>query len=273
MAACDRLVFFSRMWLTFCLFPSTRREGRRGGGLLSHFLCAVAEPPPLDAPPGTKPTRFLTFTKLGSGYTMEKLREKNRQLRPHMRKVDTSRDDWPCGMGPNIMLAMPGYKEKPDVWIEPEKSILVEVQAAQITRSEKFAVGYTLRFPRVRRFREDKEWWQCDTTYNVIETAGAATGGNLASGTIEAHHFDVEQKQRKKGGVAASRATVPLTLKKIDVSHVQKKYVGMTRRRWGGRRTIGWGRSNQVWRLLFPDQKSSKTCILSSIFKRKRPSG
>ena len=224
--------------------PFLPSEGRRGG-ILSHFLCAVAEPPPPDAPEGTKPTRFLTFTKLGSGYSLKELKEKNDRLKPHLRKVDTTRADWPCGLGPNIMLAMPGFKEKPDVWIEPEKSCIVEVTAAQITPSTKFPVGYTLRFPRVRRFREDKAWYECDTTHTVKTTATTSVGGNLGSGTLEPHHFDGEQKARKRGGVAAPRATVPSTLKKIDVSHVQAKYVAWRDLVPGRREMTGEGGSQR----------------------------
>ena len=32
---------------------------------------------------------------------------------------------------------MPGYKERPDVWIEPEDSIIVQVKAAEICPTEK----------------------------------------------------------------------------------------------------------------------------------------
>jgi DNA ligase-4 len=37
---------------------------------------------------------------------------------------------------------MPGFKEKPDVWIDPPNSIVVQVKAAEIVVSQQF--GTTL---------------------------------------------------------------------------------------------------------------------------------
>ena len=53
------------------------------------------------------------------------------------------------------------FKEKPDVWIEPSKSKIVQIKAAEITQSEKYKCGFTLRFPRVESIREDKSWYDC----------------------------------------------------------------------------------------------------------------
>ena len=68
---------------------------------------------------------------------------------------------------------MPGYKEKPDVWIEPENSIVFQVRASEFQTSDqyvsqqpadinytkhtiRYSVGFTLRFPRVMGARADK---------------------------------------------------------------------------------------------------------------------
>ena len=65
----------------------------------------------------------------------------------------------PCIQSPPVFrLAMRGYKMKPDLWIRPEDSIVIEVKAAEISPSNSYAVNYTLRFPRVVRVREDKNW-------------------------------------------------------------------------------------------------------------------
>ena len=48
----------------------------------------------------------------------------------------------------------------PDVWITP--SIVIEAGADEISRSDKHTVGYALRFPRLIRFRPDKD--STDTT-------------------------------------------------------------------------------------------------------------
>ena len=48
------------------------------------------------------------------------------------------------------------FREKPDIYIEPEKSFIVQLKAAEITSSENFATRCTLRFARIDCFREDK---------------------------------------------------------------------------------------------------------------------
>jgi len=48
--------------------------------------------------------------------------------------------------------------EKPDVWIKPSDSVVLSVKAASVAASESFRAGYTLRFPRFKRLRLDKDW-------------------------------------------------------------------------------------------------------------------
>lgn len=40
-------------------------------------------------------------------------------------------------------------------------SKILQVKAAQLVPSEKYKVGYTLRFPRVVKIRLDKDWNEC----------------------------------------------------------------------------------------------------------------
>ena len=41
--------------------------------------------------------------------------------------------------------------------------LLSQIKAAEIIDSDKFRTGFTLRFPRVEKFRDDKEWYDCLT--------------------------------------------------------------------------------------------------------------
>ncbi|XP_050681911.1 DNA ligase 4-like isoform X1 [Leptidea sinapis] len=47
-------------------------------------------------------------------------------------------------------------KEKPDFWILPQHSIVLEVRATELVRSSGTGTEYTLRFPRVTNIRADK---------------------------------------------------------------------------------------------------------------------
>ncbi|XP_015777194.1 PREDICTED: DNA ligase 4-like [Acropora digitifera] len=119
--------------------------------MISHFMCAVAVSSSI---PGQHPSVFHSFCKVGTGYTMNELHELDQLLHPHWRPFDTKRP-------PETVILAPGYKEKPDVWIEPTKSKIVQVKAAEIITSDKFKTGVTLRFPRVEAIRKDKMWYEC----------------------------------------------------------------------------------------------------------------
>jgi DNA ligase-4 len=48
--------------------------------------------------------------------------------------------------------------ERPDVWIRPDESVVLEVKAASIAITDQFRVNMTLRFPRFKKLRGDKDW-------------------------------------------------------------------------------------------------------------------
>ncbi|MCH7676568.1 DNA ligase, partial [candidate division KSB1 bacterium] len=52
-----------------------------------------------------------------------------------------------------------------DVWFEPE--VVVEVLAAEITKSPHHTCGLALRFPRFLHFRDDKKAEQATTSKEV----------------------------------------------------------------------------------------------------------
>eukprot|EP00817_Percolomonadidae_sp_ATCC50343_P004214 CAMPEP_0117418382 /NCGR_PEP_ID=MMETSP0758-20121206/177_1 /TAXON_ID=63605 /ORGANISM="Percolomonas cosmopolitus, Strain AE-1 (ATCC 50343)" /LENGTH=207 /DNA_ID=CAMNT_0005198857 /DNA_START=447 /DNA_END=1068 /DNA_ORIENTATION=- len=61
---------------------------------------------------------------------------------------------------------IPQSGEIPDLYIEPQHSRVLEVKAYQITETEKFKMGYTLRFPRVKAIRYDKA---LDDVFTITE--------------------------------------------------------------------------------------------------------
>ncbi|XP_054479774.1 DNA ligase 4 [Anoplopoma fimbria] len=159
-------------------------KGRRGG-MMSHFLCAVAEAPK----PGEKPSVFHTLCRIGSGYTMKELYELGLKLAKHWNIY--RKNDPPA----SILCGT----EKPEVYIEPCNSVIIQVRAAEIVGSDMYKTNCTLRFPRIEKIRDDKEWHQCMTLAELEQFRGKASG-KLASRHL---HIDGNEPQKKKRKMAA----------------------------------------------------------------------
>lgn len=154
-------------------------KGRRGG-MMSHFLCAVAEAPN----PGEKPSVFHTLCRIGSGYTMKELYDLGLKLAKHW-KVYRKNDP------PSSILC---GTEKPEVYIEPCNSVIIQVKAAEIVTSDMYKTRCTLRFPRIEKIRDDKDWHQCMTLAELDQFRNKASG-KLASRHV---HIDSNELQKKK---------------------------------------------------------------------------
>ncbi|KAJ3584327.1 hypothetical protein NHX12_014823 [Muraenolepis orangiensis] len=174
-------------------------KGRRGG-MMSHFLCAVAEAPP----PGERPAVFHTLCRIGSGYTMKELYELGLKLAKHW-KVYRKSDP------PAAVLC---GAERPEVYIEPQHSVIVQVKAAEIVGSDMYKTNCTLRFPRIEKIREDKEWHQCMTLSELDQYR------HRASGKLASRHLRIdndqdddgqpEKKKKRKAAAAKPKRVVGL---------------------------------------------------------------
>ena len=99
----------------------------RGGGRVSHFLLGLRDG-----------SSFLSLARVGSGYSAAELAGLVSQ----------------CKEGRNLKAKV--SKEVPEVWYDPEFSPVLQVKAAEIIFSSAMASGWTIRFPRVEKVREDK---------------------------------------------------------------------------------------------------------------------
>ncbi|RPA92763.1 ATP-dependent DNA ligase [Choiromyces venosus 120613-1] len=123
------------------------------GGILSSYLCGLR----VDGnhlKPGENPMKFRSFCKVGGGFTANDYSKV-----AHM--TDSQWVPWDPKKPPNeyIEIVSNGRGvDQPDVWIRPDKSIVLEVKAASIIPTDEFRAGKSLRFPRFRRIREDKDW-------------------------------------------------------------------------------------------------------------------
>ncbi|XP_017292785.1 DNA ligase 4 isoform X2 [Kryptolebias marmoratus] len=182
-------------------------KGRRGG-MMSHFLCAVAEAPK----PGEKPSVFHSLCRIGSGYTMKELYDLGLKLAKHWKVY--RKNDPPA----SILCGT----EKPEVYIEPSDSVIIQVKAAEIVGSDMYKANCTLRFPRIERIRDDKEWHQCMTLAELEQFRGRASG-KLASRHVRVNGDEPQGKKRKLPAKPKKVIGIVDHFKPQDLSGVSKE--------------------------------------------------
>ncbi|KLT43549.1 ATP-dependent DNA ligase [Cutaneotrichosporon oleaginosum] len=139
----------------------------KGGrtGKISSLLLGLRVPQEDDG--SGKLPQFETFAKVGSGMSYEDYESKHKQdWKPFDRKNPP----------PWMKVSAIGFDDKPDVYIEPDKSFVMEVKASEIVASATgYGCGYTLRFPRCRfifwdrssrdqpasEAHRDRDMWNC----------------------------------------------------------------------------------------------------------------
>ncbi|CAF2980443.1 unnamed protein product [Rotaria sp. Silwood2] len=182
---------------------------RLRAGILSHFLCcAVVKQEDATTSTQCKPDvhdyLYYTFCKIGSGYTHKELLDFNNRFANKWKP-------WTKKTAPSYILCT---HEKPDVWIEPNDSCIVQVKATEFMASDKYKCGFTLRFPRLEKFREDKAWYEC-VTYQELIDLRERNAGKLASRFME-HELNDDFDLNDDG-----QRTITLT-KKLQVKSRQQ---------------------------------------------------
>ncbi|KAF5865704.1 DNA ligase (ATP) [Aspergillus alliaceus] len=127
-------------------------SGRRGGGL-SSFLCGLRADDAHFSQGGTA-TKCYSFCKVGGGFTAADYAK----IRHH---TEGKWHEWKPKKPPTTYIELAGgdaQHERPDMWIKPEDSVVLCVKAASVAVSDQFRIGLTLRFPRFKKLRMDKDW-------------------------------------------------------------------------------------------------------------------
>lgn len=57
---------------------------------------------------------------------------------------------------------------RPDLWIEPNKSVILQIRATDLVPSSAFALVKSLHFPRVEMWRNDKLWNECLSLHDYM---------------------------------------------------------------------------------------------------------
>ena len=103
---------------------------------------------------GTNFMKCVSFFKVGGGF-----RAPDYALIREITKGKWTK--WDRAHPPTDFIVLGGgdkQYERPDVWIRPCDSIVVEAKAASVAASDQFGTGFTLRFPRFKKLRDDKNW-------------------------------------------------------------------------------------------------------------------
>ncbi|KAI0343258.1 DNA ligase 4 [Trametopsis cervina] len=132
--------------------------GRRAGGV-STLICAVREDRRREDTDDDE-IKYSSFVRIGTGFTFADyiwIRQKPWKT-------------WdPKKPPPFYLTSRRGQDDKGDVYLEPEHSFIIKVKAAEITASDLYHLGYTMRFPRATQIRDDLNIADCMTATAIFE--------------------------------------------------------------------------------------------------------
>lgn len=174
-------------------------SGKRGGAL-SSFLCGLRVDKTFARKDDWNPMKFRSFFKVGGGFTAADYAN----IRHH---TDGKWMDWDSKNPPTQYVELGGgplQYEKPDVWIKPSDSVVVCAKAASVGTSDQFAAGLTLRFPRFKRLRMDKNW---ESALSMQEFLDLKTNVEKEQKEKE-FRTDDERKQKSRAGGRKKPLTV-----------------------------------------------------------------
>ncbi|KAK8219913.1 DNA ligase (ATP) [Zalaria obscura] len=129
-------------------------SGKRGGKL-SSFLCGLRVDKN-QIQQGANPMKTYSFFKVGGGFSAADYAEIRH-------RTDGKWVEWDPKKPPSEYIELAGGNrqiERPDCWIKPDDSVVISVKAASVYPSEDFKMDVTLRFPRFKKLRTDKDWTQ-----------------------------------------------------------------------------------------------------------------
>ncbi|KAF0728901.1 hypothetical protein Ae201684_013470 [Aphanomyces euteiches] len=202
-------------------------EGKRRGGAVSHFLLGVLQH---SISPTSLPDNIpvISFCKVGTGYSLEELDALRTHLAPHWRPWEPNNDKRPV----HFRDWSPKGDVRPDVLLEPQNSVCMEIYGFELTYSTQFQTGLTLRFPRLKAIRYDKDWHECLTLAQLNALKGQQLGQKRA---IDVQFGEQKQKKLKttqpRSTLDRGHVGVSLEYSQANIEHVaqeSKLFLGLT---------------------------------------------
>ncbi|KAH9027928.1 DNA ligase 4 [Lactarius hengduanensis] len=174
-------------------------SGKRGGGV-STLICAVLDD--RNVADADEEPKYSTFVRIGTGFSYaEYVWIRGRPWK-----------EWTTKNPPKFLDTATGSRDdKGDVYIEPEDSFIVKIKAAEITASDQYHLGFTMRFPRAMSIREDLSFSDCITATAILEAVRSVKKRKME---------DVTEKTVKKRKAKAKPSVLP-EYKGVDLKDVQ----------------------------------------------------
>ena len=161
-------------------------SGKRGGGL-SSYLCGLRVDEN-QIRQGANPMKFYSFFKVGGGFTAA-------DYAAIRHTTDGKWKKWDPKHPPSEYIELAGghlQYERPDEWILPSDSVVVEVKAASVAATDQFKMGFTLRFPRFKKLRNDRQW---DNALSILDFINLK---NQVEKETKEKQFKVEDHRKKR---------------------------------------------------------------------------
>ena len=172
-------------------------SGHRGGRL-SSFLCGL-KVDGIQISQGANSMKCYSFFKVGGGFTAADYANVRH-------RTDGKWKEWDPKNPPTEYVELGGGEqqfERPDVWIKPDESVVLSVKAASVTATEQYKMGFTLRFPRFKRVRTDRNWT------NALSIQGFMDLKSNVEKLENEKDFKVDDGRRKRVKIARKK---PITV-------------------------------------------------------------
>lgn len=173
--------------LDCCIVAGYYGSGRRGG-ILSSFLCGLRVDQS-QVQQGADPMMFYSFFKVGGGFTAS-------DYKTIFHHTDGKWKTWDRHRPPSRYIALGGANDRqyeiPDEWILPSDSLVIEAKAAAVTTTDQFKMGFTLRFPRFKRIRKDRDW------KNALSISGFMQLKSEAEQEQKEHELVIDESRKKR---------------------------------------------------------------------------
>lgn len=112
-------------------------------------------------------TKYLTLSKVGTGLTFRELEELRDKLKNEVGEEKFDKKNPPPHLKEWIDNCNPKDDTIPEVYFNPEKSIVFQIKCAELCESQSFSAMMTTRFPRIECIRYDKSYKEIWTKTDV----------------------------------------------------------------------------------------------------------